>query len=91
METLSIKLEKGLAKNMKEYMKEHNYATKTEFVREAIRNKISELEMKEIFKEIDEFRKNNKRRTTDEDLHRAREKVSRELEEEFKEVLQESL
>lgn len=95
METLCIKLEKGLAKNMEKFMKKHNYATKTEFVRETIRNaiqpKISKREMEEIFKEIGEFRKNNKRRTTDEDLRRVREELAKKWEKDLKEDFQDSL
>ncbi len=87
METLCIKLEKGLAKNMEKFMKKHNYATKTEFVRETIRNaiqnKISKREMKEIFKEIEELRRNNKHKTTDEDLHRVREEMAKEWKKEI--------
>ncbi|MDP1694527.1 MAG: ribbon-helix-helix domain-containing protein [Candidatus Woesearchaeota archaeon] len=91
METMSLKLEKSLAKNIEKTMKENDYTTKTEFVREAIREKISKLEMKKIFKVIEELRRKNPRRTTDADLRRARERVSKQLEEEFKEVPQEPL
>ena len=34
-------------------MKRHNYMTKTEFIREAIRNKIRKLEEKEILEDKD--------------------------------------
>ena len=46
MENISLKLEKEFRKAMEEIMKKHNYMTKTEFIREAIRDKIKELEEK---------------------------------------------
>ena len=40
METICVKMEKDLAKNIEKTMKKNNYVTKTEFVREAIRENI---------------------------------------------------
>ena len=91
MQTISLKLEKGLAKSIEKTMKENNYATKTEFIREAVREKITKLDREKIFREIEELRRKNPRRTSEEDLRLARERVSKALEEEFKEVLQEPL
>jgi len=47
MENISLKLEKEFRKVMEEIMKKHNYMTKTEFIREAIREKIKVLEGKD--------------------------------------------
>ncbi len=47
MENISLKLEKEFRKAMEELMKKHNYMTKTEFIREAIREKMKKLEEKE--------------------------------------------
>jgi metal-responsive CopG/Arc/MetJ family transcriptional regulator len=44
MENISLKLEKEFLKTIEAIMKKHNYMTKTEFIREAIRDKIKELE-----------------------------------------------
>ena len=46
MENISLKLEKNFLKMIEKLMKKHNYMTKTEFIREAIRDKIRELEEK---------------------------------------------
>ncbi|MFA4906799.1 MAG: hypothetical protein WC602_00825 [archaeon] len=43
MEHLSIKLEGAIAKQIEKDMKEFNYSTKTEFVRESIRDKLKQL------------------------------------------------
>ena len=44
MENLSLKLEAPILKQIEKRMLEFNYSTKTEFVREAIRDKLMELE-----------------------------------------------
>ncbi|MBU0662325.1 MAG: ribbon-helix-helix domain-containing protein [Candidatus Diapherotrites archaeon] len=43
MEHISIKLESGIAKQIDKSMREFNYSTKTEFIRDAIRAKLREL------------------------------------------------
>ena len=47
MENISLKLEKDFLAMIEKIMKKHNYMTKTEFIREAIRDKIKKLEEKE--------------------------------------------
>ena len=84
METVSIKLEDGFAKNVEKTMKKHNYTTKTEFIREAIRDKIKELETQEALKRVDRLYGASRIKTTDRQLHAARERAFEELEKEFK-------
>ncbi len=48
MENISLKLEKEFLKAIEDVMKKHNYMTKTEFIREAIREKMKKLEEREI-------------------------------------------
>lgn len=48
MENVSLKLETGFLQAIEKIMKKHNYMTKTEFIRESIRDKIRRLEEKEI-------------------------------------------
>ena len=48
METVSLKLETGFLIAITKIMKKYNYMTKTEFIREALRDKIRYLEEKEI-------------------------------------------
>ena len=51
MRGISLKLEKEFLNAIEKIMKKHNYMTKTEFIRESIRDKIKKLEEKEIVKE----------------------------------------
>ncbi len=57
--------------------------TKTEFIRESVRDKIRELEKQETLKNVQKLFGSSKHKTTDEDLHKAREKAVRQLEEKF--------
>lgn len=47
MQSITIKVEKQFAKEIEKAMKQ-NYSTKTEFIREAIRDKLRTLRMQEI-------------------------------------------
>ena len=53
MENVSLKMEKGFVNAIEKVMKKHNYMTKTEFIRESIRDKIRKLEEKEILDDKD--------------------------------------
>ncbi|MEK6899413.1 MAG: ribbon-helix-helix domain-containing protein [Nanoarchaeota archaeon] len=53
MENISLKLETGFLHAIEKVMKKHNYMTKTEFIRESIRDKIRRLEEKEIVQDKD--------------------------------------
>ena len=48
MENVSLKMEGNFLKAIESVMRKHNYMTKTEFIREAIRDKMRKLEEKEI-------------------------------------------
>lgn len=48
MESVSLKIEGNFLQAINEVMKKHHYMTKTEFIRESIRDKIKKLEEKEI-------------------------------------------
>ncbi len=52
METISLKMEEGLLHDIDSSIKSHRYSTRTEFIREAIRNKLSELEKEEVIKKL---------------------------------------
>lgn len=51
MENVSLKLETNFLQAIEKIMKKHNYMTKTEFIRESIRDKIRRLEEKEILED----------------------------------------
>jgi len=53
MENVSLKLERNFLNAIEKVMKKHNYMTKTEFIRESIRDKIRRLEEREIIEDND--------------------------------------
>ena len=55
MESVSLKLERRFLEGIEKVMKKHNYMTKTEFIRESIRDKIKRLEEREIMEDKDMF------------------------------------
>ncbi len=56
IENVSLKIEDNFLRAIEKIMRKHNYMTKTEFIREAIRDKIRRLEEKEILEDKDMFR-----------------------------------
>ena len=84
METVSIKVEEGLIGVIERVMKKHHYMTKTEFIRQAIREKINELEKQKTLKNVERLFGSSEHKTTDEDIHRARERAVEILERKFK-------
>jgi metal-responsive CopG/Arc/MetJ family transcriptional regulator len=53
MENVSLKMESNFLSAIEKVMKKHHFMTKTEFIREAIRDKIRKLEEKEILEDKD--------------------------------------
>ncbi len=79
-----MKLEDAFLKDIKKSMKRHRYTTKTEFIREAIRDKIRDLEKEEALLRLKRVYGASKRKTTDEQLHKAGEKAFEELDNNLK-------
>lgn len=82
MDAISLKLDESFSKDIEKTMKKHRYTTKTEFIREAIRDKIEDLEKQEALLRLEKAygagRKKG-RTITDEDIHRAGEEAIQEL------------
>ncbi len=84
METISLKLEDGLLAELDQKRAQHRYSTRTEFIRDAIREKLSDLEKDEILMSLAKLKGSVTKKTTDEQLHAAREKAFEELGKKFK-------
>ena len=83
MENVSLKLEPQFLREINRIMKKNRYMTKTEFIREAIRDKMSELEKREMLKQVKKVFGASKHKTTDEALHKAGERAFKELEKKY--------
>ncbi len=84
MEAISLKLEGSILTEIDKKLTHYRYSTRTEFIRDAIRSKLSELEKNELIAEVNDYYGASKRKTTDKQLHKAREKAFEELEKKFK-------
>lgn len=80
METISVKFEEEFAKNVEKAMKKYNYSTKTEFIREAVGDKIKNLEKEEALVRLSIFYGASELKTTNKQLHEAGERALKELE-----------
>ena len=56
MEIISLKMEDGILQEIDQQLIKHRYSTRTEFIRDAIREKLSELEQQEVLKELAKLR-----------------------------------
>lgn len=83
MEAISLKLEENLLKEIDSKLSKHRYSTRTEFIRDAIRQRLSQLEKEALLRHVDLINGSSKRKTTDRDLHIAREKVFNEIEKKY--------
>jgi len=84
METVSIKLDDAFANDVQKAVQKYHYTTKTEFIREAIRNRIKELQKEEALRRVDFFYGKSPLKTTDKQLRESREKAFDELEKAMK-------
>lgn len=88
MEAISLKLESTLLNDIDKNLKKHRYSTRTEFIRDAIRDRLVDLEKEESLMKLRKYFGASKKKTTDEEFRKLRDKVGeqyfRELEAKFK-------
>lgn len=78
MESITIKVKDKIAKEIDKATKAH-YTTKTEFIREAIRDKIKDLEKEKALLRLEKAYGASKRKTTDAQLKKAREEAAKDI------------
>ncbi len=79
MEVVTVKFKEDVLKKIDSTIAQHNFNSRTEFIREAVRDKITMLSKEDLIKEVLKFRGKSKVKTTDEQNERTREIVSQEL------------
>ena len=79
METISLKLESEFLQDVEKAMKKHRYTTKTEFIREAMRKHLLDLEKEEALQRLEKIYGASKRKTTDAQLKKAREEAVKDI------------
>ncbi len=83
MIVVSVKMDSATLKKLDSTLKAHHYGTRTDFIREAIRDKLRAAEKEAALRALRENFGKAKTHTTDEDLERIREEVGREMAAEF--------
>ncbi len=82
MESITIKVEKELSKEIEKAMKP-DYTTKTEFIREAIRDKIKQIRKEKAIDELKKYFGKAKVKTTYDEERRIREEVGKSFAKKF--------
>jgi len=77
--TISIRFEDAFLRDIKAVMKGHRYSTKAEFIREAIRDKIKDLETEKALMRLDKAYGASKRKTTKAQMKKAKEEAFEEI------------
>lgn len=83
MHTITLKLQDNTFKKVEKVLKEFDYSTKTDFIREAIRDKLKELERERAWKKFEKLRGTAPVKYSDEESRRIREKVGEEFMKKF--------
>ncbi len=79
-EMITLKLEDSFLDNIDIIVKKEGYQSRTEFIRNALREKVEAAKLREAMLEISHLKGASKKRTSDEDLERIRERAFEELE-----------
>jgi metal-responsive CopG/Arc/MetJ family transcriptional regulator len=79
MEAVTVKFQEGVLKEIDRSIAEHNFNSRTEFIRDAIRDKLAELSKEDLINEFLKFRGKARKKTTYEENRKTREIVSKEL------------
>jgi len=77
-----VRFEEGFLHDMEKVMKNNRYSTKTEFIREAVRDKIKDLEKEAALMRVEKMYgagAKKGRKITDEMIHKAGEEAGREI------------
>ena len=79
MESVSIKFQEDVLKRIDESIEIHNFNSRTEFIREAVRDKLADLSKDELMNEFLKFKGKSASKTSDADNRKTKEKVSKEF------------
>ena len=78
MEAICVKMDGRALKNMDSCIKEHNYSTRTDFIREAVRDKLKQIEKESALKEFRKFLGAARTKVSDKRHEEIRQEVAKE-------------
>ena len=76
---ISLKLEDSFLDNVDDIVKKEGYQSRTEFIRNALREKVEAAKLRQAMLEISHLKGASKKKTSDEELERIREKAFEEI------------
>ena len=79
MENVSVKFQEDVLKKIDTSINQHNFNSRTEFIRDAVRDKLADLSKEDLMEEFLKFRGKAKKKTTYEENRKTRDIVSKEL------------
>ena len=79
MENVSVKFQEDVLKRIDTSISQHNFNSRTEFIRDAVRDKLVELSREDLIGEFLKFKGKAKKKTTYEEIRKSKEIVSKEL------------
>ncbi len=77
--TISIRFGDSFLHSIEAVMKGHHYSTKAEFIREAIRDKVKDLETEEALMRLEKLSGSSGKLTTKEQMRKAKKEAFEEL------------
>ena len=83
MQLITFKMKESSLKRLDEICRTFDFASRTEFMRQAIRKMVEEYEYRIAIRNLKKLRGSAKTITSDEELEKIREEVARELYPEF--------
>ncbi len=81
---ITLKLEDSFLKEIDSVVQKNGYQNRTEFIRNALREKLEETKLKEAMIQIAHLKGASKKKTSDEELHKIREQVFKEFDKRLK-------
>lgn len=79
MEIIAVRFKENILSKIDKSIGKHNFNSRTEFIREAVRDKLENLNRNELIKEFMKYRGKAKKKTTYEQNRKTREEVFKEI------------
>lgn len=83
-EMITMKLDNKFLQEINSVVEKEGYQNRTEFIRDALREKISEVKLRKAMMEIGHLKGASKKKTSDKDLEKIREIVFEEFGKKFR-------
>jgi len=83
-ELVTFKMNRKFLKEVDDTVKNSSFHNRTEFIRNALRENVDKIKLKKAMQEIAHLKGASGKKTTDEEIHRVRQKVFEEFDKELR-------